>query len=76
VNDKSLFSDSPIVARYPLILQKGEKMLSTLLNHFYACTRGWLILVIFVAFVVFLAVTLPSVRAASGDTEGLDTIFF
>lgn len=51
-------------------------MLSKLSSCFHALARGWLILLILVAFVVFLAVTLPGVQAASGNTEGLDTIFF
>ncbi|MFB0536066.1 MAG: hypothetical protein ACETWR_13915 [Anaerolineae bacterium] len=48
-------------------------MLSKLSSHFHAWARGWLILALFAALVVFVAVTLPVVQAATGVTEALDT---
>lgn len=47
-------------------------MLSKLSSHFHTWARGWLILVIMAAFVIFMVLVLPGVEAASGDTEGLD----
>jgi hypothetical protein len=55
-------------------------MLSKLSSWFHAWAKGWLILAIFAAFVVFLAVTLPvgieKQEAASGNAVGFDTHFF
>jgi hypothetical protein len=47
-------------------------MLSKLSSRFHTWARGWLILAILVAFVIFAAVTMPGIQAASGDVEGLD----
>lgn len=47
-------------------------MLAKLSSQFYTWTRGWLILATVAVFVVFAALVLPGVEAASGDTEGLD----
>lgn len=51
-------------------------MLTKLSNRFYAGTRGWLIVLVFVALVVFMMVTLPGLTAVSNNIEGLDTMFF
>ncbi|MCA9872216.1 MAG: hypothetical protein KC441_01120 [Anaerolineales bacterium] len=51
-------------------------MLVRLSNRFYAAASGWLIVLILVVFVAFVAVTLPKVTAVSGNIEGLDTRFF
>jgi hypothetical protein len=47
-------------------------MLSKLSSRFHSWARGWLILVLFAAMVVFLIVTLPGAEAASGGVEALD----
>jgi hypothetical protein len=52
-------------------------MLSKLSGLFHSWTRGWLILALFAAFVVFAAVTLPLLMAApGGSVESLDAQFF
>lgn len=51
-------------------------MLAKLSNRFYAAARGWLVMVVFAAFTVFVVMTLPGLTAVSGDIEGLDTRFF
>ena len=51
-------------------------MLSILSRWFHTWARGWLVLATFAVLVGFVALTLPSVQAASGDTEGLDTRHF
>ena len=52
-------------------------MLSKLSRLFHSWTRGWLILALFAAFVVFVAVTLPVLQAAPGGSiVSLDAQFF
>ena len=52
-------------------------MLSKLSRLFHYWTRGWLILALFAAFVVYVAVTLPVLQAApGGNIEALDAQFF
>ncbi len=51
-------------------------MLARLSNRFYAAASGWPVGVVFIAFVAFAGVTLPGLKAVSGDIEGLDTQFF
>jgi hypothetical protein len=52
-------------------------MLSKLSRLLYSRVRGWLILALFVAFVVFEAVTLPLIKAVPGSgIESLDAQFF
>jgi hypothetical protein len=43
-------------------------MLSKLSRRFHSWARGWLILALFAAFVVFVAVTLPLLQAAPGGS--------
>jgi hypothetical protein len=43
-------------------------MLIRLSNLFHSWARGWLIVALFVAFVVFVAVTLPALQAAPGGS--------
>lgn len=50
-------------------------MLSKLSTQFGFWARGWLILVVFAVLVIFMAVTLPGLQAASAGIEGLDTTF-
>jgi hypothetical protein len=54
----------------------GKNMLSKLSYQLGIWARGWLILAVFAAFIIFMVVTLPSVQAVSGGIEGLDTTFF
>jgi len=52
-------------------------MLSKLSKLFHSWARGWLIMALFAAFVVFEAVTLPLLQAApGGNIESLDAQFF
>jgi hypothetical protein len=51
-------------------------MLSKLSNQFGAWARGWLILAVLAAFIIFMVVTLPNIQAVSGGIEGLDTTLF
>lgn len=51
-------------------------MLARVSKRFYACTRGWIILVVLAVFIGFVMVTLPGITAVSGDIKGLDTMFF
>jgi hypothetical protein len=52
-------------------------MLSKLSRLFHYWARGWLILALFAAFVVYMAVTLPVLQAApGGNIEALDAQFF
>ncbi|MAT97118.1 MAG: hypothetical protein CL608_08250 [Anaerolineaceae bacterium] len=51
-------------------------MLTKLSNRFYAGTRGWHILLVFVVLVGWMVVTLPGLTAVSHNIEGLDTMFF
>ena len=43
-------------------------MISKLSRRFHSCARGWLIVALFAAFVVFVAVTLPLLQAAPGGS--------
>jgi hypothetical protein len=54
----------------------GKNMFSKLSNQFGSWARGWLILAVFAAFIIFMFVTLPGVQTVSGEIEGLDTTFF
>jgi hypothetical protein len=55
-------------------------MLSKLSGRFHAWAKGWLVLVVFIALVVFMAAALPGsmkrMKAVSSNTAGLDTHFF
>lgn len=52
-------------------------MLAKISRLFHSWARGWLILALFAAFVVFVAVTLPVLQAAPGGSiVSLDTRFF
>jgi len=52
-------------------------MLSKLSRLFHYWARGWLILALFTAFVVYVTVTLPVLQAApGGNIESLDAQFF
>ena len=52
-------------------------MLSKLSSHFHSWARGWLILALFAAFVVFVAVTQPPLQAAPrGSIVSLDAQLF
>ena len=52
-------------------------MLSKLSRLFHYWARGWLILALFAAFVVYVAATLPVLQAApGGNIEALDARFF
>ena len=52
-------------------------MLSKLSRLFHSWAKGWLILALFAAFVVFEAVSLPLLKAAPGGSiESLDAQFF
>ncbi|KPJ61593.1 MAG: hypothetical protein AMJ46_00355 [Latescibacteria bacterium DG_63] len=52
-------------------------MLSGLSRLFHSWARGWVILVLFAAFVVFVAVTLPLLQdAPGGSVVSLDARFF
>jgi hypothetical protein len=52
-------------------------MLSKLSSHFHTWTRGWLIPVLFAAFAIWVAVTLPVLQAApGGNIVSLDAQFF
>lgn len=52
-------------------------MLSKISDLFYSFAKGWLILLIFIAFIVFVSVTLPLLQAApGGNIEALDTQLF
>jgi len=52
-------------------------MLAKISRLFHSWARGWLILALFAAFVVFVAVTLPVLQAAPGGSiVSLDTQFF
>jgi hypothetical protein len=52
-------------------------MLSKLSRLFHSWARGWLILVLFAAFVVFVAITLPVLQAVpGGNIVVLDAQFF
>ena len=52
-------------------------MLSKLSTLFHSWARGWLILALFAAFVLFVAVTLPLLQAAPGSSiVSLDAQFF
>jgi hypothetical protein len=50
------------------LFPKEVGMLSKLSSLFHSWTRGWLILALFAAFVVFEAVTLPLLQAAPGGS--------
>ena len=52
-------------------------MLSKLSRLFHSWARGWLILALFAAFAIFVAVTLPLLQAAPGGSiVSLDAQFF
>jgi hypothetical protein len=51
-------------------------MLKKLSNLLYTLTRGWLIAVVLVVLIGFIALTVPLLQAASGDVEGLDVRFY
>jgi len=51
-------------------------MLKRLSKRFYAATRGWLVVVVFIALIAFVGMTLPGLTAVSGDMVGLDTRFY
>lgn len=52
-------------------------MLAKLSKRFHSWARGWLILALFLAFVVFVAVTLPALQAAPGGSiVSLDSQLF
>lgn len=52
-------------------------MLAKISRLFHSWARGWLILALFAAFVLFVAVTLPVLQAAPGGSiVSLDTQFF
>ncbi|UCF06549.1 MAG: hypothetical protein JSV33_05850 [bacterium] len=52
-------------------------MLSKLSRLFHSWARGWIILALFAVFVVFVAVTMPLLRAApGGSVVSLDAQFF
>ena len=51
-------------------------MLSKLSQQIYTLTKGWLILVVLVLLVSFIALTLPLLEKASGNVEGLDVRFY
>ncbi|MFQ6000204.1 MAG: hypothetical protein ACE5LG_00880 [Anaerolineae bacterium] len=52
-------------------------MLAKISRLFHSWARGWLILALFAAFVVFVAVTLPVLQAApGGNIVSLDAQFF
>jgi hypothetical protein len=53
-----------------------ENTLSKISDFFYFWAKGWLILALAVALVVFITTTLPIAQSASGDVVGLDTLFF
>ena len=46
-------------------------------KKFHSLARGWIIIAVFVAFVIYIAVTLPILQdAPGGNIESLDTKFF